>query len=92
MLHRFTEISIPRGGDPQDDSVVRLLASLQEGVIALRDPEIEAKVRDYFERHPNYSCDLIHVAAVACGFQAAKQRATISAQSSQTATTISRRI
>jgi hypothetical protein len=38
---------------------------------------IEARVRNYFERHPNYSCDMIHVAAVACGFQAAKERQSV---------------
>lgn len=92
MLHRSTKVSIPREEDPRDDPVVRLLDSLREGVMALGDPEIEAKVRDYFERHPNYSCDLIHVAAVACGFQAAKQRTTAPAQSIQTAKAISRGI
>ena len=76
-------------GISRDEAVSELLKSLRMGVEALKDPQIEGKVREYFERHPNYSCDLIHVAAVACGFQAAKER--VSARNSQTAKTLPQR-
>lgn len=74
MLHRSSDAQSFRHADPQDDSVTRLIASLREGVEALKDPLIEANVQDYFERHPNYSRDLIHVAAVAVGFKSARNR------------------
>jgi hypothetical protein len=70
----------------RNEAVSELLPSLRQGVEALKDRQIEAKVREYFERHPNYSCDLIHVAAVACGFQAAKERNSV-----QTVKTLSQR-
>jgi hypothetical protein len=70
----------------RNEAVSERLQSLRQGVEALKDPQIEAKVREYFERHPNYSCDLIHVAAVACGFQAAKVRNSV-----QTVKTLSQR-
>lgn len=50
------------------------------------NPVIEAKVESYFARHPHYSRDLIHVAAVACRFQAAEQRTqTLTESTSNTA-------
>lgn len=84
MIKRSTQ-SVPAASS-RDEAVSELLASLRKGVEAVKDPEIEAKVREYFERHPNYSCDLIHVAAVACGFQAAKERNCV-----QTVKTLSQR-
>ena len=38
------------------------------------ESEMKLLAERYFERHPNYSFDLIHVAAVAIRFQAVKQR------------------
>ena len=76
MIRRITDRSPIRILNPGEDPVANLLAGLRRGVAALSDPEIEARVQSYFERHPNYSCDLIHVAAVAIRFQAVKQRAT----------------
>ena len=32
----------------------------------MADPEIETRVVDYFIKHPSYSRDMVHVAAVAC--------------------------
>ncbi len=56
---------------PLNESIPALLKVLREGVEAVKDPQIEDRVREYFDRHPTYSCDLIHVAAVARGFQEA---------------------
>lgn len=75
-----------------DGTIAKLIDALRFGVEALKDPAIEAQVQGYFERHPNYSCDLIHVAAVACAFHAAKQRAATRTHFIQTASTIARRI
>ena len=74
MIRRSTDRSPIRILNPGEDPIANLLAGLRRAVTALNDPEIEAKVQNYFERHPNYSCDLIHVAAVAIRFQAVKQR------------------
>jgi hypothetical protein len=75
----------------QEEAVSALIGNLRRGVEALEDPQIEAKVREYFERHPNYSCDLIHVAAIACSFQAAKERVTTQVNSNQAAKSLSHR-
>ena len=52
--------------------MVELLTCIQRGVEALRDPEVERRVREYFEQNPNYSRDMIHVAAIAVSFHSAK--------------------
>ena len=75
-IRRSTDRSPIRILIPGDDPVANLLAELRRGVAALNDPEIEARVQNYFERHPNYSCDLILVAEVAIRFQTVKQRST----------------
>lgn len=92
MIHRSNDAPNDCGGASHGEPVVELIERLREGVAALNDPAIEAKVRDYFERNPNYSCDVIHVAAVACAFHAAKQRAATLTQSLQTAKAVSPRI
>ena len=74
MIRRITDRSPIRILKAGEDPIANLLAGLRRGVAALSDPEIEARVQSYFERHPDYSCDLIHVAAVAIRFQAVKQR------------------
>lgn len=52
--------------------MAELLERIRRGVAALRDPEVERKVREYFERNPNFSRDMIHVAAIAVSFQSRK--------------------
>jgi hypothetical protein len=84
MIKRSSQSA--QGTASRDEAVSELLQSLRQGVEALKDPQSEATVGEYFERHPNYNCDLIHVAAVACGFQAAKERNSV-----QTAKTLSQR-
>ncbi len=78
MIHRTTDARSPGDSSDQKDSITTLLDCLREGVVALQDAQIEAEVRGYFERHPNYSRysrDLIHIAAVASRFQSDKERA-----------------
>ena len=87
MLH-----SNERAAVSDDGTIAKLIDVLRSGVEALKDPAIEAQVQGYFERNPDYSCDLIHVAAVACTFHAAKQRAATRTHFIQTASTIARRI
>ena len=50
-----------------------LQKALRSGVTAMGDAEIEARVVDYFLKNPNYRCDTVHVAAVACRFQVEKE-------------------
>lgn len=55
-----------------------LLQSLRKGVDAMSDPAVEELVLAYFRENPNYSRDMVHVAAVACRVReelAAEQRA-----------------
>lgn len=54
----------------------KLKEALGDGVEALKDADIEAKVRDYFERNPGYSRDAVHVAAIACRFKKEKVAAS----------------
>lgn len=75
MIHRTTDARSTGDSSDRKDSITTLLDCLSEGVVALQDPQIEAEVRGYFERHPNYSRDLIHIAAVASRFQSDKERA-----------------
>ena len=35
---------------------------LRAGVTALKDPSVEGRVREYFEKNPGYSRDAAHVA------------------------------
>ncbi len=56
-----------------------LVEALRTGVKAIADPNVEARVVDYFLKNPNYSRDAVHVAAVACRFQA--ERESLPAQS-----------
>lgn len=46
----------------------------------MADPEIEARVTEYFLQNPNFSRDAVHVAAVACRFreEAASPRKSVS--------------
>ena len=88
MLHRSSETRTS-SGDPTPRT---LIATMSEGVEAIKDPKIEAQVRDYFERHPNYSCDLIHVAAVASAFQAAKLRTEEPSQDVQKVQSLGHRV
>ena len=74
MIRHSTDRSPIRILNPGEDPIANLLAGLRRGVAALSDPEIEAKVQSYFERHPDFSRDLIQVAAVAIRFQTVKQR------------------
>ena len=53
----------------------KLGEALGAGVDALKDPEIEAKVKAYFEENPNYSRDAVHVAGIACQFKKEKVQA-----------------
>ena len=66
--------------DTDDRALLR--EALRAGVHALMDTEIETRVSAYFDQNPNYSRDAVHVAAIACRFQAEKaarvpQRASI---------------
>ncbi|HWC58712.1 MAG TPA: hypothetical protein VHC44_03390 [Verrucomicrobiae bacterium] len=62
-----------RTGDIPDDFYRRkFVEALGEGVEALKDPEIEAKVKAYFRENPDYSRDAVHVAAIACRFKKEK--------------------
>ncbi|MEO6751232.1 MAG: hypothetical protein ABIP85_05595 [Chthoniobacteraceae bacterium] len=70
---------------PEDFYRQKLKEALGEGVEALNDPEIEAKVEAYFRGNPSFSRDAVHVAAVACQFKrekviAARQQETASRQ------------
>ena len=49
------------------------IEALERGIQAISDPRVEAKVTDYFARNPTRSSDMVHVAAVACRFQAEAQ-------------------
>ena len=57
---------------PGDFYRQKLKEALGEGVEALNDPEIEAKVEAYFRGNPSFSRDAVHVAAVACQFKREK--------------------
>lgn len=57
-------------GEADDRALLR--EALRAGVHALEDTEVEARVREYFLQNPSYSRDAVHVAAVACRFQAEK--------------------
>jgi hypothetical protein len=50
----------------------KLKDALRAGVEALNDPEIAQRVEVYFRNNPTFSCDAIHVAAVACQFKREK--------------------
>ena len=54
----------------ETDDRALLREALRAGVRALADAESEARVREYFLQNPSYSRDAMHVAAVACRFQA----------------------
>ena len=56
------------------------------------NPVIEAKVEAYFARHPQYSRDLIHVAAVACRIQATEQRTQTFTESTSNSIAVTPRI
>ena len=44
--------------------------ALRAGLTALKDPQVEARVREYFEKNPGYNRDAVHVAAITCRFAA----------------------
>lgn len=75
MLNRASGVHAFHPAD--SDPARALVQSIRLGTEAIKDPEIEAKVRHYFEAHPAYSRDLIHVAAVATRFQSEKAQATV---------------
>ena len=50
------------------DDFQKLRAALRAGMTALADPNVEARVRKYFEDNPSFSRDAVHVAAIACRF------------------------
>jgi len=52
----------------ESDDFQKLLAALRAGMTALADPNVEARVRKYFEDNPSFSRDAVHVAAIACRF------------------------
>ena len=56
----------------ETDDRASLREALRAGVRALADAEIEARAREYFLQNPSYSRDAVHVAAIACRFQAEK--------------------
>ncbi len=56
----------------ENDDFQKLRAALRAGMTALADTEIEARVSEYFLQNPSYSRDAVHVAAIACRFQAEK--------------------
>jgi hypothetical protein len=41
---------------------------MRAGMTALADPNVESRVRKYFEDNPSFSRDAVHVAAIACRF------------------------
>ena len=71
------------------DDRALLREALRAGVIALADAEIEARVREYFLQNPSYSRDAVHVAAVACRFQAEKATLPVTARKSIRANPVS---
>jgi hypothetical protein len=46
--------------------------ALRSGVEAMKDADIEARVEAYFRENPDYSRDMVHVAAIASRFQQEK--------------------
>ncbi|HWC58622.1 MAG TPA: hypothetical protein VHC44_02935 [Verrucomicrobiae bacterium] len=78
MIQRSSKSVVPDGSIPTDENVSgdfyrqKLKEALGEGVEALKDPEIEAKVQTYFSENPDYSRDAAHVAAIACRFKKEK--------------------
>jgi len=69
MLKRSTDhLSAPGHAE----SLEALRTAFDSAIKALDDPEIEQRVRAYFEKNPSFSRDAIHVAAVAC--QLAEQK------------------
>jgi hypothetical protein len=89
MLRRSNHVPEKQIPSPLDEAT-HLLEELQAAAEAIQDPEIEAKVCAYFDEHPNYSRDLIHVAAVVSQFKAAKDCAQ--AVPAKTAKAISQRV
>ena len=56
----------------ESDDFQKLRAALRAGMTALADPNVEARVRKYFEDNPCFSRDAVHVAAIACRFATEK--------------------
>jgi hypothetical protein len=54
-----------------NDDFQKLRAALRAGMTTLADPNVEARVRKYFEDNPSFSLDAVHVAAIACRFATA---------------------
>jgi hypothetical protein len=54
------------------DDFQKLRAALRAGMTALADPNVEARVRKYFEDNPSFSRDAVHVAVIACRFATEK--------------------
>src|SRR5436189_6344333 len=73
------------------ENVAKLRDALDGAVKALQDPEIEARVREYFETNPSFSRDALHVAAVACRFRSQKLNAGDPERASESATRTSQR-
>jgi hypothetical protein len=56
----------------ENDDFQKLRAALRAGMTALSDPNVETRVRKYFEGNPSFSRDAVHVAAIACRFATEK--------------------
>jgi hypothetical protein len=54
------------------DSIRNLKDALRSGVKAMKDADIESRVEAYFRENPDYSRDMVHVAALARRFQQEK--------------------
>jgi len=61
-------------GESLPDLIFQMREALRSGLRALEDPEVEVRVRDHFEKNPNFSRDPVHVAAVASQFAAEKAK------------------
>ena len=69
-------MNLPHGGtmirrshtSDANDEFQKLRAALRAGMTALADPNVESRVREYFEDNPGFSRDAVHVAAIACRF------------------------
>lgn len=67
FVHGDPMIRRSHTSDANDDSQ-ELRSALRSGMTALADPNVEARVRKYFEDNPSFSRDAGHVAAIACRF------------------------
>lgn len=64
---------------------------MRSGADATREREIATRVSKYFYKHPDFGCDLIHVAAIASRVRAGKDGAIPDAPVAQIIRSISPR-